>query len=266
MKRPIFTVDSFTDSPFSGNPAAVCILEEEASEPWMRSVAAEMNLSETAFVQRTGDAWSLRWFTPTHEVDLCGHATLATAHVLWSEGYLQPDEAARFDTRSGRLTCTRDADGRIAMNFPCIPPAPSDLPDGALAALGIESAPGYEAPNGYLVVELPDQRAVESLAPDFAALLASTSEHLFVVTAPADDPDVDYVCRCFVPAWGINEDPVTGSIHCVLAPFWADKRGKSEFNVRQVSTRGGALSVQLEGDRVVVSGQAVTTLRGELAA
>ena len=266
MPVPLFVVDAFTDTAFAGNPAAVCILDGPADAEWMQRVAAEMKHSETAFLDPGPDGWHLRWFTPAREVDLCGHATLASAHVLWTEGHLAVDAPVRFDTRSGILTCTRHADGRIAMDFPAAPTTPGDAPDGLFDALGIAPTTVHHATNENLLVELPDAAAVRALTPDFAKLLRVSGRHGYIVTATADDgDDADVVCRYFVPAWGIDEDPATGSVQCTMAPYWSDRFGP-KTRTAQVSERGAVLEAELKGDRVVVSGQAVTVVRGTLDA
>lgn len=261
----ILQVDAFTDQAFAGNPAAVCLLPQAVDDEWMRAVAAEMNLSETAFLHPDGEGYQLRWFTPTAEVDLCGHATLASAHVLWSEGHLGADQEARFYTKSGLLTATQ-REGWITLNFPVqsmtevTPP-----PELAKCLRGLQPevvAYGGSAEANYLA-ELPSEDYVRSLQPDFALMKLLAAQGV-IVTAPADDPEVDFVSRYFAPAVGINEDPVTGSAHCSLAPYWQAKLGKADFLAQQVSARGGTLKVHLQGDRVLISGQAITVLKGSL--
>lgn len=262
----ILQVDAFTDSPFSGNPAAVCVLPEPVDAAWMQSVAAEMNLSETAFLYPIEEGYHLRWFTPAVEVDLCGHATLASAHVLWSQGYLAANQAARFQTRSGLLTASQ-VDGWITLNFPSYPvEAVSATPDLLKSLRGLQ--PVYigrngDAPESNFLVELDSEAYVQSLKPDFP-ILKSLPAMGVIVTAPADDPTFDFVSRYFAPAVGIDEDPVTGYAHCSLAPYWQAKLGKSDFLAKQISARGGVLKVQCQGDRVLMSGQAVTVLQGTL--
>lgn len=264
----IVQVDAFTETPFTGNPAAVCVLPEPVDEKWMQAVAAEMNLSETAFLHPHEDGYQLRWFTPAAEVDLCGHATLASAHVLWSEGYLGASEEARFHTRSGLLTATQIEDGWIRLNFPVQPLAPAPgSPELSKSLRGLQPIAvsyGGSAESNFLV-ELPSEDYVRSLQPDFP-LMKLLPAHGVIVTAPADAAGIDFVSRYFAPAIGINEDPVTGSAHCSLAPYWQQKLGKSDFVARQVSARGGTLKVQLKGDRVFISGQAVTVMKGTLLA
>lgn len=262
MSVPLFQVDAFASEAFRGNPAAVCLLDTPASEPWMRNVAAEMNLAETAFVVPEGDAFGLRWFTPTVEVDLCGHATLAAAHVLWQAGRLPGAAVARFNTKSGRLTAAPIGDW-IELDFPATPARPVDAPPGMLEALGLGAAAYVGlSPFDYLV-EVADASIVRALAPDFARLRSLHARGV-IVTSRASTAGVDFVSRFFAPGSGIDEDPVTGSAHCCLAPYWAPKLSKTELVARQLSSRGGELRIALAGDRVKLRGQAVTVLRGEL--
>jgi PhzF family phenazine biosynthesis protein len=260
----LFHVDAFADGPFAGNPAAVCVLGGDVSpaDAWMAAVAAEMNLSETAFVQPREDGdWGLRWFTPKVEVDLCGHATLASAHVLWTEGHTTADRVA-FHTRSGVLAATR-ARELIELDFPALANTPVEVPDGLAEALGAE--PVVCARNVHdLLVELADAATVRALEPDFTAI-AAIDARAVVVTAPSDDDAYDFVSRCFGPRVGINEYPFTGSAHCALATYWAERLGRTDFRAYQASARGGALRVTLAGDRVRLGGTAVTVTRGELA-
>ena len=262
----IYQVDSFTDKPFLGNPAGVCLLDEPRSDDFVRSVAAEMNLSETAFLlTEEGGAFRLRWFTPTTEVSLCGHATLASAHILWTEGYLSPGEEARFDTMSGRLTAKKKSDW-IEMDFPLRQVTPTEPPERLLTALGVR--PIYTGirrkPDGdtYLI-EVESEDLVASLTPDFR-LMAQTGARSVIVTSKAEGKQYDFVSRFFAPAVGIDEDPVTGSAHCYLAPHWAEKLGKRELTGFQVSKRTGVVRCCPQGDRVLIAGQAVTVLRAEL--
>lgn len=260
---PLFQIDAFTRKLFAGNPAAVCLLEQEVDAGWMQSVGAEMNLSETAFVWRKEDGFGLRWFTPTVEVDLCGHATLASAHILWQEGWLVADETARFHSNSGLLTAYQ-AEGRIVLDFPAIPAMPAEAPAGMLQALGV--ADGQVLFNGVdYLVQLEDETALRLLQPDFTALKQVKTRGV-MVTALSSKPEYDFVSRFFGPAAGINEDPVTGSAHCTLAPFWAERLGKTRLQAFQASARGGELLVELQADRVLIAGDALTVLRGELLA
>jgi len=255
-------VDSFTDRPFAGNPAGVCLLTLPRKNDWMQSIAAEIGASETAFIIPDWDGWMLRWFTPKVEVDLCGHATLAAAHVLWEGGFLPADSKARFQTRSGVLTAARRGEW-IEMDFPATAVGEAIAVDGELTKLlGAKPVAAWDA--GWTrLVELNGERDVREARPDFAAMAAGGWGSA-IVTARGETPGVDFVSRFFAPAVGINEDPVTGSAHCVLGPFWAKRLGRDELVARQVSARGGAVRVRVDGERVKLSGQAVTTLKGEL--
>jgi len=257
-----FKVDSFTAEPFAGNPAGVCLLTEPRDERWMQAVAREMNLSETAFLLREGDSFRLRWFTPAVEVELCGHATLASAHVLWEEGVLARSETARFATRSGELRASRRGE-LIELDFPAKPEQPAEPPANLFEALGVR--PLYLGRNqfDYLVL-LDSEEAVRAASPDFA-LLRMVSVRGVIVTAPSARVEFDFVSRFFAPAVGVDEDPVTGSSHCCLGPFWAARLGKSDLVGHQVSARGGVVNVRAAGERVFLGGRAVTVLRGELA-
>ncbi len=255
-------VDAFTDVPFAGNPAAVCVLPEARDDGWMQRVAHEMQLSETAFLVRRGpDEFDLRWFTPAVEVDLCGHATLASAHALWESGAQAPDRPIRFHTRSGVLSAEK-RDAWIELNFPSTPPATSPVPAGLAEALGAE--PRYSGKSRFdYLIEVDSEAQVRALTPDFARLRTLPVRGV-IVTSRATSPGWDFVSRFFAPGSGIDEDPVTGSAHCCLTPFWSARLGRTEFVARQISQRGGTLRVRLEGDRVRLAGQAVTVLRGEL--
>jgi predicted PhzF superfamily epimerase YddE/YHI9 len=262
----LLVVDAFRTGPFSGNPAAVVPLNAPAPEAWMQAVAAQMNLSETAFLHPTGgDAeWALRWFTPTTEVDLCGHATLAAAHALYETGRADASAPVAFETRSGRLTVAPSADG-YAMDFPATPPAETPAPDGLDALLGSALAwYGRSRFDGFAVVG--SERAVRDLAPDPAAVAALGTRGL-VVTARADDgAPYDVVSRFFAPGVGVVEDPVTGSAHCAIGPYWAARLGARTLVCHQASARGGRLVVTVAGDRVTLAGAAATVLRGTLLA
>ncbi len=258
-------VDAFAEAPFSGNPAAVCLLEAPADAAWMQALAAEMNLSETAFVVPDGaGAFGLRWFTPTFEIDLCGHATLASAHVLFDTGALAPDDAARFDTRSGRLVVTPAGAGRYTMDFPATPPAEAEPPASARDLLG--DAAWWGRSRFDLFFLLNDETAVRALDPDPAAVAALGARGV-IVTALADEGSpYDVVSRFFAPGVGVPEDPVTGSAHCAIAPFWAERLGVNPLRCFQASRRGGHVGVEVRGERVLLTGGAVTVLRGEIAA
>lgn len=261
MPVRIVTVDAFTARPFAGNPAAVCILPEARNDEWMRNLAREMNLSETAFLHPENDGYRLRWLTPAVEVDLCGHATLASAHVLWEEGHLAPDATARFYTRSGLLTCVRNGDW-IEMDFPSKRSAPADPPPQLAEALGATLT--YVGRNQFdYLVEVADESTLRALTPNHHLLRQLPVRGII---ATARGAEYDFVSRFFAPGSGIDEDPVTGSAHTALAPYWGAPLGKTEMTGFQASARGGVVKVKLNGDRVVLAGQAVTMLRGELSA
>jgi PhzF family phenazine biosynthesis protein len=264
MGQTIFQVDAFTDKPFAGNPAGICVLPELRSERWMQDVAREMNLSETAFLLKQEDGFQLRWFTPAAEVDLCGHATLASAHILWETDYLQPQEQARFHTRSGLLTAERLDGNWIELDFPAKPEQATDAPPHLLEALGIHAQ--YVGVNVFdYLVEVDTEETLRNMQPDIT-LLAQVPVRGVIVTSRASTPDYDFVSRFFAPRVGVNEDPVTGSAHCCLTPYWSKRLGKNELLAYQASARGGVLRVRISSDRVKIGGQAVTTLRGELLA
>ena len=261
MEQPIYQVDAFTDRPFAGNPAGVCPLDAPRPDTWMQEVAAEMNLAETAFLLPQDDGWNLRWLTPILEVDLCGHATLAAAHVLWETGRLAPDAQARFYTRSGLLTADRRGDW-IELDFPAERETRTEPSLTLFAALG--ARPLYLGKNRFdLIAELEDEKAVRALKPDFAQI-ALLPVRGVIVTARADSPDYDFVSRFFAPQCGIPEDPVTGSAHCCLGPFWSARLNKTKLSAFQASSRGGHVRVSVQDERVLLGGQAVTVLRGAL--
>ena len=260
----ILTVDAFTSEPFKGNPAGVCVVDGSRDDAWMQHVAAEMNLAETAFLRRRADGdYDLRWFTPVAEVDLCGHATLGSAHVLWESGDLPRNQTARFHTKSGLLTADR-RDGWIELDFPSTPEQPVDAPAGLLDALGAKARYVGQSRFDYLV-EVDSEETVARLAPD-PGKLAKFPTRGVIVTAPSASPPADFVSRFFAPAYGIDEDPVTGSAHCCLTPFWSARLGKETLLARQISRRGGVLRLRIAGDRVFLSGQAVTVIQGDLLA
>lgn len=262
MPVPLFVVDAFTDRPFAGNPAAVCVLESWPNERWLANVAREMNLAETAFlVPLPDDEFDLRWFTPTVEVDLCGHATLAAAHALWESGRA-PTGRLRFQTRSGVLTADSLATGEIELDFPAVNATPCDPPPGLLESLGARAAGVARNRFDYLV-EVASSYALAALAPDFPRLAAIESRGV-IVTSPSDRPGFDFESRFFAPASGIDEDPVTGSAHCCLAGWWGDKLGRDEMLGYQASARGGVVRVVRRGDRVALIGRAVTVTVGSL--
>jgi PhzF family phenazine biosynthesis protein len=262
MGIAITQVDSFTNRPFAGNPAAVCILPQAPSDQWMRDVAREMNLSETAFLVPQNGGYNLRWFTPAVEVDLCGHATLAAAHVLWEAGHLPAGSAARFHTRSGLLLAERRGEW-IEMDFPAKVEKAAEPPADLTTALGLQ--PTYIGRNQFdYLVEVESAAVLRAVQPDHATLRKLPVRGV-IVTARSDTPEYDFISRFFAPGSGIDEDPVTGSAHCCLAPYWAQRLGKTEMVGYQASARGGIVRVRCSGDRVFLGGQAVTVLRGELA-
>ncbi|MCG6962895.1 MAG: PhzF family phenazine biosynthesis protein [Acidobacteria bacterium] len=258
----VYQVDAFTAEPFAGNPAAVVPLEQPAAESWMQAVAAEMNLSETAFVHPEGDRFRLRWFTPVVEVELCGHATLATSHVLWSEGLCEA-EVIHYATRSGELLARAEGE-LIELDFPSRPPTAIDAPAGLAEALGA-GLRWVGTSTEDLLVELESDEVVRSLKPDTGALLRVTARGIIVTAASADER-FDFVSRFFAPAVGVPEDPVTGSAHCVLGPFWSGRLGRHNVVGYQASTRSGVVRVRVRGERVAISGRAVTVMRGDLLA
>lgn len=261
MTQEIYQVDAFTASPFKGNPAAVCILSQEGDVEWMQSVANEMNLSETAFIYPQDNGYNLRWFTPAVEVDLCGHATLASAHILWETGLLAPEDQARFFTLSGLLTAQRLGKW-IQLDFPSEPEDETKAPDNLDNALGV--SPTHVGRNRFdYLVEVDSEEVVRNIKPDFS-LLSTISSRGFMVTSRSDEDEFDFISRFFAPSAGINEDPVTGSAHCCLGPYWAKKLHKQELTAYQASRRGGCIRVRVGGERVFISGQAVTVMRGVL--
>jgi PhzF family phenazine biosynthesis protein len=260
MKIPIYQVDAFTSNVFGGNPAAVCPLGEWLSERLMQQIAMENNLSETAFLVKDGVDYHIRWFTPAVEVDLCGHATLASGHVLFNHLHF-PGDTIHFHSKSGLLKVSHGSKGLLTLNFPAYIPTLVDEPPSSIAeGLGHRNAKVYKGPTDYLVV-LDKQEDIEALEPDFRAL-AKTSSRGVVVTAKGDQSD--FVSRCFFPQSGIDEDPVTGSAHCMMVPYWAQETGKTKLTAYQLSKRNGYLECELIKDRVYISGYAVTYMKGEI--
>ncbi|WP_019504991.1 PhzF family phenazine biosynthesis protein [Pleurocapsa sp. PCC 7319] len=263
MKQKIIQVDAFTNQAFKGNPAAVCVLPEAQNDQWMQLVAQEMNLSETAFLHKQDQDYSLRWFTPTTEVPLCGHATLASAHVLWTEGYASTGQSINFQTKSGLLTANY-RDDWIELDFPAnrsqaIPPI-TKLQD----ALGVQLKTVLYNSLGYLV-EINSPEQVEQLRPNFGLLKQLPISNVIVTSLAADNSEYDFVSRFFAPGLGIDEDPVTGAAHCCLAPYWRDRLQQDSFLAYQASLRGGVVKINYDGgDRVFLQGQAVTVMHGEL--
>ena len=258
MRLPVFQVDAFADALFRGNPAAVVPLEEWLPDSLMQSIALENNLSETAFFVPTKAGFEIRWFTPKAEVDLCGHATLAAAHVIFNEaGY--PKNKLSFGSRSGLLTVTR-ADGALSLDFPADQPRPVEEPVEITEAIGLKPFASFRGKTDYLLVYETEEQ-ITGIKPDFSAL-KKTSARGIMVTAPGKA--CDFVSRFFAPGVGIDEDPVTGSAHTTLTPYWAERSGKTNFSAKQLSARGGTLQCTLQGDRVLISGKAFTYLRGEI--
>jgi PhzF family phenazine biosynthesis protein len=261
MMKKLYIVDAFADKPFSGNPAAVCLMESDCPSSWMQSVAAEMNLSETAFLLPIcADEWNLRWFTPISEVDLCGHATLAASHVLWNERGETGIEL-RFHTHSGLLRARREGD-RIGLDFPADIPQSVTMNERFTEALGVEPLQIYRGGEDLMLL-IDSAEEIYRLEPDMH-LLSQIDARGFIVTARSDRSEYDFVSRFFAPSVGITEDPVTGSAHCTLGPYWAERFGKSKITGFQASKRGGVVEVEIMGQRVKLIGRAITTLRGEL--
>lgn len=255
----IFQVDAFTETPFKGNPAAVCMLESDVTAKWMQDVAGEMYLPETAFLVPVNDGYSLRWFTPDFEIDLCGHVTLASAHILWEKGYLRQGQEAKFYTKSGLLTAKIN-EGWIQLNFPATPEEKIEAPAELIEALGINQI--YVGKNIFdYIIEVESEDVVRNIAPDFTKLMNVPMRGVIVT---AKSKEYDFISRFFAPEIGVFEDPVTGSAHCCLGPYWKKKLGKDIFNAYQASARGGILKVQVVGDRVLISGKAVTVVEGSL--
>lgn len=256
MNIPIYTVDAFTDKPFSGNPAGVCVLDSPLDEKLMQKIAFEMNLSETAFLNKKDDgSYSLRWFTPSVEVDLCGHATLASSHILWETGKEDKSAELRFHTRSGILKANF-RNGAIELDFPVIESKPIETPKGLVKALGVEPVNVFRTQWNY-IAELDSEDTVRNVKPDFA-VLKSLEAWGTIITAKASEPGYDFVSRFFAPAKGVPEDPVTGSAHCALGPYWMKKLAKNSFRAFQASARGGTVGVRVEENRVFLTGNAVS--------
>ncbi len=262
MSLPLFQVDSFTDVPFRGNPAGVCLLSAEKTDDWLQSVASEMNLSETAFLQKTPDnSYNLRYFTPTTEVPLCGHATLASAHILFSEKHVDANQQITFQTGGGTLRASKNGE-LIELDFPLIPPEHADPPPALVEALGV--VPKAVAKNSWdYLIEVGSEEELRRLHPDFDALRQLPTRSV-MVTSRSATPDYDFVSRYFAPSVGIPEDPVTGSAHCTLAPYWAERLGKMDFKAYQASPRGGEVFARIQDDRVILGGKAVTIFQANL--
>lgn len=258
----IYQVDAFTDMPFKGNPAGVMIVDEHFPAEMMQSLAMEMNLSESAFIIPNGDEFRIRYFTPNREVPLCGHATLASAHIIYELGLKKADESIVFKAEGGELTITRQGDW-IAMNFPTYPLTKMEIPADFHATVGFQPTEMYSSIYEWVIAVAPSEADVQQAKPDFERMKTNGLAHL-MITAQGEAPDRDFVLRCFAPLAGINEDPVTGSAHCALTPLWHSKTGKTEFNSYQLSKRTGRLKVKLLNDRVEIHGQAITVFRAEL--
>ena len=262
IKQIIYHVDAFTSEPFKGNPAAICIMRHQPDAVWMQNIAAEMNLSETAFVWTENKNFIIRYYTPEAEVDLCGHATLSASHILYETGIVKSDEQIRFSSKAGELVIIKTGDW-ITMNFPVYSLEKMEITPGFKKVTGTDPVELYKSAFGWTLALLKNEEEVRKLKPDFALMKNSIFGDL-IVTSRSDDTAIDFCVRCFAPALGINEDPVTGSAHCALTPFWHHKTGKKEFVSQQVSKRSGILKVALKDGRVEISGQAVTILKGEL--
>lgn len=262
MPQTIYQVDAFTTEPFRGNPAGVCILDHEPDATWMQNVAMEMNLSETAFVFPGKGSRDIRFYSPESEVDLCGHATLSASHIIYETGIAKPDEEISFSSKAGILKVRKSGEW-IKMNFPLFTLERVPLNENFTRITGKVPLELYRCSNGWILSLLANENEVRTMAPDFAAMKKSEYGDL-IVTATSSDPEFDFCVRCFAPALGINEDPVTGSANCALVPFWSIKTGKTEFISHQVSKREGILKVSLKGERVEISGQALTVLKGEM--
>lgn len=257
----IFQVDSFTSEPFKGNPAAVCILKEEKDDNWMQNVAKEMNLSETAFIYKYRDGYNLKWFTPACEIDLCGHATLATAHILWEAKYEEKESEIKFYSNSG-LLIAKSVSGMIRLDFPLLDITKEEVPVELIDALKIKPTfTGTSGPNFFIEVET--EKEVYSLMPDFNSI-AKLDKQGVIVTSKSNNNTYDIISRYFAPKEEINEDPVTGSAHCSLANYWMKKLNKNYIKAYQASERGGRIDVEINGDRVYLYGNAITIFRGEL--
>jgi PhzF family phenazine biosynthesis protein len=261
-KLTLFQVDAFTTEPFKGNPAGVCILGKEMPDEWMQNIAAEIHVSETAFVSGSRDNYSIRFFTPESEIPLCGHATLSTAHILYETGIASADEEIKLMSNAGKLTI-RSSEGWIIMNFPAYNRVKSGLLGRFEKVVGTRPSELYRTGHGWMLALLKSEGEVRNMKPDLKQMKNSEFGDL-IVTAPSDDKNFDFCVRCFAPALGIDEDPVTGSAHCALVPFWHNKTGKNKFLSHQVSKREGILKAELKGNRVEISGQAVTVFKAEL--
>jgi PhzF family phenazine biosynthesis protein len=258
----IYQVDAFTSEPFKGNPAGVCILDSEPSAIWMQNIAMEMNLSETAFVFPVRDNLTIRFYTPESEIHLCGHATLASSHILYETGIIKEEDEIRFSSKAGELRIIKQGNW-IKMNFPAYEVKPMNIPPVFEQLVGIKPKELYRSEYGWTLALLKNENEVRNLKPSFSSLKNSEFGDL-IVTSLSSDPDYDFCVRCFAPALGIDEDPVTGSAHCALAPFWFGKTGRKDFISHQISKRSGILKISLKGERVEISGQAKTVFKADL--
>lgn len=261
--KTIYQVDAFTTEPFSGNPACVVIADANTSQEWMQSIAAEMNVSETAFIVPMKTGLTIRWFTPVAEVNLCGHATLSAAHILYETGYIAPDEQLVFQSRSGELRITK-AGSWLTMDFPAYPLETIVVPEKFEKITGVKPVELYSSINDWVLAFVENEEIVRGAKPDFGAMRHEGMGHL-ILTAPSSEAGFDFCTRVFAPSIGIDEDPVTGSAHCMLVPFWHKRTGRTEFVSHQISKRGGVLRVAMKGDRVLISGEAVTVFRAEMS-
>lgn len=263
MSLPLFHVDAFTNVPFKGNAAAVCMLDEPREDAWLQHVASEMNLAATAFLYPQDDGYRLRWFSAQVELELCGHGTLASAHALWEQGHLANDAQAIFYTRGGRLTANRTEENWIELDFPAKPEESVEATATLKESLGV--TPDYVGKSqlDYLV-EVTSEEVVRTIQPDFGKMVTLPARGVIVTAVANPGSGYDFVSRFFCPSVGINEDPVTGSAHCVLSPFWSKRLGRKQLTGYQASTRGGVVRVRLDGERVHLGGQAVTVLSGKL--
>lgn len=262
MNALLFQIDAFTSQPFKGNPAGVVLSEHLPPREMMQNMAMEMNLSETAYIAPTDDGYSIRFFTPTTEIDLCGHATLASAHVLFEKGWVPSDSAITFHSKAGILKVEKQGDW-LKMNFPINPVQQDEIPSDFVSIIGTSCLEFYKTEDDWSLAVLPDEETVLKLNPNIPAL-AESSFPFLIVTALSDDANTTFVCRVFVPKAGIDEDPVTGSAHCALIPLWTAKTGETEMVSRQVSKRGGLLKLENHGERVEISGQAITIFEASL--
>jgi len=261
-RKIIYQVDAFTSEPFRGNPAGVCMLEKEMPDEWMQNIAAEMHVSETAFIFGGKDEYKIRFFTPTSEIPLCGHATLSSAHIMFETGIVKKNETITFSSKAGILKI-HYSEGWVVMNFPAYDLTPAQIPQDLCNYIVITPVEYYHTAHGWTFLLFRSEEEVLKLNPDFKAMKNSEYGDM-IATAPSSDPRYDFCVRCFAPALGIDEDPVTGSAHCALVPFWSEKTGRKEFISHQVSKRGGILKVALHGERVEIAGQAQTIFRAEL--